>query len=190
MHDLCFMSNLSSSEWAAWVQAVFSVVAIFAAGRIARTQLSHQVKLNVSSERARGERSRTMAITIYLGLMSQLAEFIRSFEFQNEQMRLAAAGRIADTVNVAGSMDLYSLPPEAIGPFLQIRAIAVEADATVQWIKRSHVPSLGMVKQNIGKLQSRAHDVSIVLSAALGDAVGKAELEAMQASGQGASLGV
>lgn len=31
MNNLCFMTNLSSAEWAAWVQAVGSVIAIFVA---------------------------------------------------------------------------------------------------------------------------------------------------------------
>jgi hypothetical protein len=41
MNQLCFLSNLSSSEWASWVQAVGSILAIVAAALIAR----HQARL-------------------------------------------------------------------------------------------------------------------------------------------------
>lgn len=32
MNELCFMSKLTTGEWASWVQAVSSVIAIVAAG--------------------------------------------------------------------------------------------------------------------------------------------------------------
>ncbi len=41
MNNLCFLSNLTSAEWASWVQAVGTIVAIVAATWIA----THQVKL-------------------------------------------------------------------------------------------------------------------------------------------------
>ena len=44
MNELCFLPNLTSTEWAAWVQAVGSVAAIVAAAWIAKHQASLQYK--------------------------------------------------------------------------------------------------------------------------------------------------
>lgn len=38
MHELCFLSNLTSSEWAAWVQAIASALAIVAGAWYVRYQ--------------------------------------------------------------------------------------------------------------------------------------------------------
>ena len=44
MFRLCFMSNLTSSEWAAWVQAIGSIIAILGAAGIAVWQARKQYK--------------------------------------------------------------------------------------------------------------------------------------------------
>jgi hypothetical protein len=67
MNQLCFLSNLTSSEWASWVQAVGSVFAIVAAALIARHQakLQHRSALNLlRTERitARVEIADTLAV--------------------------------------------------------------------------------------------------------------------------------
>lgn len=52
MNELCFLSGLSSSEWAAWVQAVGSVAAIFGAAGIAIWQAGKQHKSSLEVVRA------------------------------------------------------------------------------------------------------------------------------------------
>lgn len=49
MHTLCFLSDLTSAEWAAWFQAVGSIAAIIAAAWIAKHQatLQHRNALNL-----------------------------------------------------------------------------------------------------------------------------------------------
>ena len=46
MNNLCFLSNLTSSEWAAWVQAIGSIIAIVAAIIIAANQNKNALKLH------------------------------------------------------------------------------------------------------------------------------------------------
>lgn len=49
MQTLCFLSNLSSAEWAAWVQALGSVAAIIAAAWIAihQSKIQHRNALEL-----------------------------------------------------------------------------------------------------------------------------------------------
>ena len=44
MNELCFMSNLSSSEWAAWVQAIGSIAAIASAVWIMNQQHKQEIQ--------------------------------------------------------------------------------------------------------------------------------------------------
>lgn len=56
MQELCFMSYLTAAEWAAWVQAIGSVLAIAAAIVIARQQFAAAARLQreaVVAERTR-----------------------------------------------------------------------------------------------------------------------------------------
>lgn len=57
MNELCFFSNLTSAEWAAWVQAVGSVVAIGAAAWIAihQAKLQHNSALTLHKTEKRSE---------------------------------------------------------------------------------------------------------------------------------------
>ena len=58
MNELCFLSNLTSAEWAAWVQAVGSIVAILAAAGIAIyvARLQHNNALNLHKTEKRTEK--------------------------------------------------------------------------------------------------------------------------------------
>lgn len=65
MNQLCFLTNLSSSDWAAWVQAIGSIVAIFGTMYIAiwQSRRQHQVSLAVmraEHKLARTELARTL----------------------------------------------------------------------------------------------------------------------------------
>lgn len=52
MHELCFLTGLSSSDWAAWVQAVGSIAAIFGAAGIAIWQAGKQHKTSLAAVHA------------------------------------------------------------------------------------------------------------------------------------------
>jgi hypothetical protein len=44
MHELCFMSNLSNGDWAAWVQALGTIVAVFSSVGLIHYQAKFQRK--------------------------------------------------------------------------------------------------------------------------------------------------
>lgn len=67
MYELCFLSKLTSSEWAAWFQAIASVVAIVAGGVIAtwQSRLQHRsaIQLHAAEQRyACLERARSLSV--------------------------------------------------------------------------------------------------------------------------------
>ena len=70
MNELCFLSNLTSSEWASWVQAIGSIIAIIAAAWIA----VHQAKLQHKSALELHRTARRTARAEVAGTLSALAE--------------------------------------------------------------------------------------------------------------------
>jgi len=67
MNTLCFLSNLTSAEWAAWVQALGSTIAIGAAAWIAvhQAKLQHRNALNlhiIEQRTARVDIAKTLSV--------------------------------------------------------------------------------------------------------------------------------
>ncbi|MEK8034989.1 hypothetical protein AACH06_29590 [Ideonella sp. DXS29W] len=70
MSELCLLTNLSSSEWAAWVQAVGSIAAIIGAAGIAVWQSRKQHQNSIELLRAENRFTRTELARSFLSLSS------------------------------------------------------------------------------------------------------------------------
>ena len=70
MNNLCFVSNLSGEQWAAWVQAVGSVIAIGATGFAAWYQSKEQHKSAMSLYRTEKRQARS-ELTLTLGRLAK-----------------------------------------------------------------------------------------------------------------------
>lgn len=68
MNQLCFLTNLSSSEWAAWIQAVGSIAAIVGATYIAIWQSRRQHEISLAVMRAEHRLARTELARTLLAL--------------------------------------------------------------------------------------------------------------------------
>lgn len=68
MNELCFLSNLTSSEWASWVQAIGSIGAIFGAACIAVWQSKQQHKASLDVLRTEKKIARTELAKALLSL--------------------------------------------------------------------------------------------------------------------------
>lgn len=73
MYQLCFPSSMTSSEWAAWVQAVGSILAVGGAAFAAiwQSKKQHETALKVQRDERRYER---------VELMKTLSEMSRNCE--------------------------------------------------------------------------------------------------------------
>ena len=59
MQELCFISGMTSSEWASWVQAIGSIAAIFGAAGVAIWQSNKQQKNSLALLRTEQRLTRT-----------------------------------------------------------------------------------------------------------------------------------
>ena len=97
MSELCFLSNLSSTEWASWVQAVGSVAAIIAAAGIAKHQanLQHKNALKLHKTEKRIEQTDiTKTLSVLAKYSSKAMKHITHQLNERESIHKAAEGLI------------------------------------------------------------------------------------------------
>lgn len=95
MNELCFLSNLTSAEWAAWVQAVGSVIAIIAAAWIAihQANLQHKNALELHKTEKRTEQTGiTKTLSVLAVNSSKAMKHISSQLNDRESVHKAAEG--------------------------------------------------------------------------------------------------
>ena len=71
--ELCFMSNLSTADWAAWVQAIGSIGAIVGTALTTRYQVRKQHTLTLESEKRQSLDRQTASLERLLRLSANAA---------------------------------------------------------------------------------------------------------------------
>jgi len=110
MNELCFLSNLSSAEWAAWVQAIGSVAAIVAAALIAKHQsnLQHKNAINLhKTERCTEQTEITKTLSVLSINSSKAMAYIANQLNNRESIHKAAEGQIPCDVGELVRIDTY-----------------------------------------------------------------------------------
>ena len=96
MSELCFLSSLTSSEWASWVQAIGSIVAIFGAVGIAiwQSNRQHEASLFLLREEKRLARTESAKAlhSLSTGALRLLEHSVKSFP-DRESVHDTAEGR-------------------------------------------------------------------------------------------------
>ncbi len=110
MNELCFLTNLTSAEWAAWVQAVGSVAAIVAAAWIAKHQanLQHQNALDLHKTEKRTEQlDITKTLSVLAANSSNAMKHIANQLKDRESVHKAAEGLVPCDVGELVRIDGY-----------------------------------------------------------------------------------
>jgi hypothetical protein len=139
MNELGFLSNLTSAEWAAWVQAVGSVVAIIAAAWIAIhvAKRQHQNALELLKTEKRTEKVETSKILLVLASNSSKAvKDIATQLSDRESLHNAAEGLIPCDVGELSRINNYlnNIPLHTV-PHSMVTLIMI-LGATVRQFKR------------------------------------------------------
>ena len=176
MHNLCFMSNLSSEEWAAWVQAVGSILAIIAAIWIASRQ--HRIAVAEAKRERVEQAERTARLSTIFGeqLLACVADMVRGCVYENRQLVGRALSRLHEVVQFSRSVDPAELPPTAIWPYMSLRVIAAQARRYAESVEAN--PSIGFrhAEQEMERFRGDASKSNLMLAAAFGDEIAKATL--------------
>jgi len=119
MHNLCFLSNLTSAEWAAWVQALGSVAAIFGAAWIAVHQANIQHRNALTLQRTKERTARVdlgKTLSVLATNSSKAMKHIAGQLADRESVHNAAEGLVHCDVGELQRIDTYvdGIPLHAI----------------------------------------------------------------------------
>ena len=133
MNNLCFLSNLTSSEWAAWIQAVGSVIAILAATLIAIGQSKSQHKNAIllhRTEQLSNQRNLAKTLFILAKNSAVVMQYTASKLNTKEAIYLAAQGRIPSNIGelkridtYLGAIPLHTMPFSLVTPTMNLGSI-------------------------------------------------------------------
>src|SRR5689334_5762363 len=122
--ELCFLTNLTSSEWAAWVQAIGSIVAIIGAVLIAGWQMrrQHLDALRLMAEEGRQSRMELAKTLLVLSRNSLSAlDHLTDSMKDRESVHLIADGSVHYDIEQIRRIDaslaaipLHSLPSSLV----------------------------------------------------------------------------
>jgi len=148
MNSLCFLSNLTSAEWAAWVQAVGSVAAIAAAAWIAMHQvkLQHKSALELHQTELRTDRvdaGRTLSV---LATNSSRAMRHVSGQLRDRESVYKAAeglihcdiGELSRIDTYLGGIPLHSIPYPLVTPTMILGSTVRQFKEKVEMVLRVH----------------------------------------------------
>lgn len=110
MNELCFSTNLSSAEWAAWIQAIGSVVAIVAAASIAiyLARVQHRNSLTLHMKEKQTERvDIAKTLSVLATNSSKAMKYIANKLNDRSAVHNAAEGNIPCDIGELRRIDNY-----------------------------------------------------------------------------------
>jgi len=177
MHNLCFMSNLSSEEWAAWVQAIGSIAAIFAAIWIASRQHRNAVTRERGRQVAQAKQVARLCTLFSTQLFECLAETVDACEINNRDLVGHQFSRLQEVIEFSRAVNVAEIPGNALWPFMLLRVIAAQSRNYADSFLEAAPPPFGYLQQRIEKLLIEAGKANHEVVAAFGDEIGSTVLK-------------
>ncbi len=119
MNELCFLSGLTSAEWAAWVQAAGSIIAIFAAWWIGHRQIAHLRLAALEVEKAH---TKAIANATYL-ICADVLDLLGEIDRHAPEVPLSVDSTRADRAfSQLNALISPSAPPESVWLLVQVQA--------------------------------------------------------------------
>jgi len=177
MHYLCFMSNLSSEQWAAWVQAIGSILAIIAAFLIASLQLWFSLAKERREQRERAQRIARLSTAFGTQLIESITNMTEACTKGNRLLMEQALSHLNEVVEFSRSVDVAGLPANAIRPFMTLRILAGKVNKYFELVAMNPSTAFGKVEQDLDRMHTNASNASLMLAAALGDKVASVALK-------------
>lgn len=138
----CFSTNLTSSEWAAWVQAVGSIVAVISAAGIAIWQSHKQHQSALSLHKAEQRHARLEAAKTLLALCRNCSIAADHFAKQlcdRDSLYMVATGEkhfdfeeLQALQNGIAGIPLYQLPDVLVNPAMILAATLRQLRQTIE----------------------------------------------------------
>lgn len=148
MNQLCFLSNMTSSEWASWVQAIGSIAAIIGALGIAIWQSKQQHKASLALMHAEKKLARTelakALLSLSAGALRLLEHSTKAFP-DRQSVHDAAEGRrhfdFGELRTVEGAVQaisLHTLPHELVRLTMIVKSTVRQFRENIEFAVQTH----------------------------------------------------
>lgn len=148
MNQLCLLSEMTSSEWAAWVQAVGSIAAVFGAAGIAIWQSGRQHKNSLALLRTEQRLGRVELAKALLSLSQNCLRLLDHLAAQfpdREAVYNIGEGRVHVDFNelsvaegAVHDIPLHSLPHRLVSLTMMVRSTVRQFRENVDFALQSH----------------------------------------------------
>jgi len=148
MNQLCFLSEMTSSEWAAWVQAIGSIAAVFGAAGIAIWQSAKQHKNALALLRTEQRLGRTELAKALLSLSQNCLRLLDDLAARfpdREAVHNVAEGNVhvdfKELSVIEGAVHdipLHSLPHRLVSLTMMVRSTVRQFRENIDFALRSH----------------------------------------------------
>jgi len=148
MNQLCFLSNLTSSEWAAWVQAIGSIAAICGAVAIAVWQSKQQHKASLDLLRAEKRLARTelakALLSLSTGALRLLDHSAKAFPDRQsvhdtaEGRRYFDFGELRVVEGAIQAISLHTLPHELVRLVMIVNSTVRQFRENIEFAIQTH----------------------------------------------------
>jgi len=155
---LCFMTGLTSAEWAAWVQAVGSVLAILAAIAVAWWSRHQEQKARMYDMRRAADVAFGMTFVLGDSLIAELEKVKTFYDLRNDRDPPTRGFVIEDLLNFARSIEMTSTTGPTAAAILKLRGICLEVLNEIRQPRHNDYPkfvaSSDLVVQLIARTRS------------------------------------
>jgi len=148
MYNLCFLSNMSSAEWAAWVQAVGSILAILGAVGVAVWQTNKQhgnALALLAAERQLEKRELARTLTILAKNCAKAASFFADALRDREAVYNIAeglepldVGELTKLDTAISAIPLHELPSSLVTPTMLLGSTIRQFREKIEMVLRLH----------------------------------------------------
>jgi hypothetical protein len=148
VNKLCLLSNLTSSEWASWVQAIGSIAAIFGAASIAVWQSKQQHKASLALLRAEKQLARVelakALLSLTTGALRLLEHSAKAFPDREsvhdtaEGRRYFDFGELRVVEGAIQAISLHTLPHELVRLTMIVNSTVRQFRENIEFAIRSY----------------------------------------------------
>lgn len=148
MDTLCFATNMTSSEWASWVQAIGSILAIGAAAGIAIWQSRQQHKSAVELRRQEFRHASLESAKTLLKLATNCAKmaeyFVQQLASRDAVHQIGSGERhlnleeLRALQNWVSGIPVYQLPDVLVSPAMALESLIRQLNQAIEAALRAH----------------------------------------------------
>jgi hypothetical protein len=164
----CILSGMNSSDWAAWIQAIGTILAVAAAARIASNQHKVDKQREFAAEKLRRDQVARLCVVYAHQALVTFAEIVRGCSYQNIELISRQTSKLEDIVDFGRSIDISAIPADAVITFMELRGLSSEGLRDAKYVC-SEAVSWAHWASRFDEIRAKVSELATDLHVTLGD---------------------